>query len=288
MVAKERLFSMSVINVVTQPHSPENYVALFKDLFKLRTSTIVRGDAAILLGELRPMDRDAPEKGVRGRFYRYTEIDKNAKWFNLDTAEEASEEDLEKVSIPDGLRPNLKESFFFFNPTGHKLFYISHDADVSLPPGHLIKHLNNLCSSPIIVKKYGDVDLTAIPDSMTLEKILTLPQINKLLLDIKKPNPDDLGDLDDEIFERMREMGVRRERREYTAEAGETIKIEGSTLDLAKVAARNGEVVVTGRSAANERVSESTKKFPLSQVVRYDTDLQSQSDALINAAQNFR
>ena len=50
---------------------------------------------------------------VTGTMGRFTEIDRDLPWFDLESLDQASEDSVRRISIPVNLRPNYKTFFFF-------------------------------------------------------------------------------------------------------------------------------------------------------------------------------
>jgi Domain of unknown function (DUF4747) len=279
-----RSFQVSALNVVTHPHSPRGYVDLFKAIMHQRRPISIRGAQHMMLGELKPLDREDLESGLFGRIYRFDHIDPELPWFNVARHKQATEEEMAKIAIPENLVPNLALFDFVFFPKGHMLYFVSQMERYSLSPRSLVKMLGSLFFTNEILQKFGEVDITIIPDKRSLQQIFQMPRLTKLLIDVKRPNPDDNESDDEVVFERLARQGARRIRQEMTAEQGETILPDNETKILAGVAARNGKVSAVGYDHSGVRVEESTINMPWNQAVTYDPKFELPSDALINFA----
>lgn len=281
-MAADRTMFVSGINVVTHPHSPLRYVDLFRAATAMRQPVQIRGAQHIMLGELRPLERNDPSAGLFGRVYRFDHIDPDLPWFNLQRHQEATEEEMAAIAIPDNLVPNLVLFDFVFYPKGHALYFVSKWDRHSLSPRSMLKLLDSVFSSPALFRRFGQVDLTIMPDRQTLARIMKLHRLAKLTIDVKRPNPDDNADDDEEVFDRMKNQGARRIVQVMTAESGESIKPDEETTQLARVAARNGRVLAVGYKANGQKVEEATVDSPWREAVAYDPDLQLASDVLVN------
>lgn len=280
-MAADRTLFVSGVNVVTHPHSPLGYVRLFQAATAKRMPVQIRGAQHIMLGELRFLDRDHPADGLFGRVYRFDHIDSDLPWFNLQRHEEATEEEMAAIAIPDNLVPNLVLFDFVFYPKGHALYFVSKWDRHSLSPRSMCKLLEAVFASQDLFERFGRVDLTIMPDRQTLSRIMKLHRLAKLTIDVTRPNPDDNADDDEEVFDRMKNQGARRVVQVMTAESGESIKPDYETAQLARVAARNGKVSAVGYKVDGQRVDETTVDTPWRETVMYNPDHQLAEDVLV-------
>jgi hypothetical protein len=200
----------------------------------------------------------------------------------LDRHEEATEDEMAAIAIPEDLVPNLVLFDFVFYPKGHALYFVSKWDRHTLSPRSLCKMLEVVFRAQEIFGRFGKVDMTIMPDKQTLSRILKLHRLAKLTIDVSRPNPDDNAEDDDEVFERMRDQGARRMVQVMTAEAGESIKPDEVTAQLARVASRNGKVSAVGYTADGQKIEESTVNVPWRESVAYNPDHQLPSDVLVD------
>lgn len=281
--------SVSGINVVTHPHSPEGYIELMYELFRSRRHIRVYGSLHLMLGELKPIDSTKGMTGLFGRLYRFVNIDKDAPWFNVAKHDEATEEELAQINLPDELRPNTEMFDFVFYPVGHTFYFNTRSGNKidgkrgSLSPGQVAKLLVALTSLQPIEKKYGPVEVTTLPDKEQLEKILAIYSLKKLVIEVSKPNPDELGVAQAKVFNRLDKMKSRKIRQEIYAEKDASITLDEDSRTLAHVASTNGKVVGSGYTATHRKVEESTVRKPWVDTVDYNPNVQSEADALMAA-----
>ena len=276
---------ISGLNIVAQPHSPEIYLKLCRALLALKKPISIRGTQYLMIGEMNRLSPDDPLDGLFGRFYRFDQIDPNAPWFNVEDHAKATDDDMAQVSIPAKLKPNLVMFDFVFFPKGHVLYLESKSGQKIISPSSVKKLIDALCSTTGIVKNFGKIETTVVPDKEQLEAILGLHRLAKLAIDVRRPNPDDLGeDEEDKVFGRFDRMGTRRMVEILTSEPGESIKPDEDVKLMARVAARNGKVTAIGFSALGQRVEESTVNRPWRGIIEYDSRHQAASDAMIEGA----
>ena len=285
-MGRNRRFQYSALNIVTQPHSPDGYVALFRALYVLRRAVAVRGSQHLMIGELERVDRDDPLQGFTGRIYRFDQIDPGAPWFNVESKEEASEEELAEIRIPEALKPNLVKFNFVFYPQGHQFYFESMATGSTLSEGSMRKFFVTICAVPSIMEQFGPVDITVVPEHEQLARILSLPSLSKLVIDLRRPNADDQADDERVVLERLQRMKTRRLVETLTAERGETIEPDEQVRVLARVAAKNGSVSGTGYRADGGRVEESTEDRPWRQTVLYDEAVALPLDVLVTETQS--
>jgi len=271
------------INLVTHPHSPQKYVELIEALFDLRRPVSIRGDQRLMLGELRALNSDDPLAGLVGFFYRFTHIDSDARWFNIERHKAATESEMRRISIPPNLQPNLAEFSFVFYPRKHLFYFERQQSGTSLSPLAAFTLFEKLANLDEIKERFGKIDLTVLPDKSTLDRIFKMHRLAHLSIDLSLPNPDDGGDLDEEFFDRLRRQGARRMHQELVADVAQTITPNEDTRNLAIVAARNGSVTGGGYDVAGIKQEESTAKGAWSKTIRYSPDLQTVTDALVSA-----
>lgn len=286
-MARERTVEFGGINIVTHPHSPDGYVRLLYKVFRLGRDVAIRGAQHLMLGELRARNIDNPEQGLFGRLYRFVHIDPHAPWLNVVRQGIATEDEVAGVSIPEELRPNAEMFDFVFYPHGHTLYFESKSTKKSLSPGQVAKLLTTLFSDQQIIEEFGPVEVTVLPDRELLDQILSIHTLRKLIIEVSKPNPDELGDAQARVFGRMGRMNARRIKQEITAETDESIELDEDTREIARVAASNGWVAGIGYDIAGGRVDESTKSKPWKDEFSYNPDLQLPMEALMVATERL-
>lgn len=264
-MAKGRSIRISALNVAMhKPHSPQLYMNLFKDAKRLNAVIELGALHGTMLGSL-----DGPteySKGVvlTGEIYRFVKLDADEPWFNLQTSEEASDDDMGAVSIPKHLLPHLQHIDFVFRPDNHELWFVSQDRKDRLGAQAAATFFQRLFDLVYQKGKCTQVEVTALPDMESLETMLSLHKLERMTIDLKRPNADDAASEEARWLKKLDDQGIRRQQTQLVAAAGESIKPDAETKALAKVAANNGSVSVVGKDAGGLRVVESTVARPLS------------------------
>lgn len=280
---------ISGVNIVTHPHSPQGYIDLMYAIFRSKRHVPVYGSLHLMMGELKPIDETNGMSGLFGRLYRFVNIDKDAPWFNVAKHDEATAEELAQINLPDELRPNTEMFDFVFYPVGHTFYFNMRSGNKiggkkgNLGTGQVVKFLKTLTSLQPVQERFGPVDVTALPDQEQLEKILAIHSLQKLVIEVSKPNPDELGEAQAKVFGRLDKMKTRKIRQEIFAERHESIELDEETVTLARVAATNGKVVGSGYTAAHRKVLESTVSKPWVDAVDYDSNVQTEAETLMAA-----
>lgn len=205
-------------------------------------------------------------KGVvlTGEIFRFVKLDASEPWFNLNTSEEASVDDMGAVSIPKHLLPHLQQIDFVFRPDNHELWFVSEDRKDRLGAQAAATFFQRLFDLVYQKGKCTQVEVTALPDMATLEMMLSLHKLERMTIDLKRPNADDAASDEARMLKKLENQGVRQQQTQLVAAAGESIKPDAETRALAKVAANNGSVSVVGKDSGGLRVVESTVARPLS------------------------
>jgi hypothetical protein len=239
------------------------------------------------------MNGDDPLRGLKGRFYRFVHVDKDGQWFNVVRHDEATEEELEEINLPDHLRPNTEMYDFVFYPRGHTL-YFNHRSNNRvngrfplLTAGSVVKLLKALASLHAIQGRFGDVEVTALPSKEQLERILKMPSLRHLVIEVTKPNPDELGKAEEEVFRRMSKLNARKQRQEYFAERHESLKVDEDAKTLALVGAANGKVTGYGVGKEGRPTQVSTTEKPWVDIVEYDPSVTIEMEALAEATRQL-
>jgi hypothetical protein len=82
----------------------------------------VRGDQRMLLQYV-DFSRAADQGLITGSIARFVEIDPNTPWFDFVKLDVAADEDVEKIEIPENLRPNYRSFYFEFFVREHMFVY---------------------------------------------------------------------------------------------------------------------------------------------------------------------
>lgn len=274
---------MGAINIAMHnPHSPERYVELFKEMMRLKKIVQVRGLHAIMLGSASALEQGKLENGITGEFYHFVQIDPNEPWFDIVEKDKASDEDLQKIKIPEQLKPHFAKFYFVFFPKAHRLFIQLKDGKNTISINTIRSALTKLLSDEEL-EKFGTIEVTVEPESESIEKIFAIPSIRTLKIELVRPNPDDHHEQELKFLSKLEGQGAGKMTVEFKASKGNSLAPDQETKILAKVASSNGAVYASGRNQNGIPVKLSTVDMPMIERIEFNQNTQTPLDALISA-----
>jgi hypothetical protein len=144
----------------------------------------------------------------------------------------------------------------------------------TLTPSNAVRFFENILNQEILREKFGKVEVTHEPETNALDEALSMRQIDRIKLTIKRPNADHLANAEREFLSRLQELNVEEQEITYKSAGSPGIEVDKQLDMLARVASRNGEVYAKGRNNEDKPVEYSTKKHPLVESEYYDPDLE--------------
>lgn len=270
---------IGALNIVLQPHTPIKYIELLQKINRFKFSALVRGDEALLLGSCRYIDPSNPLAGVRGDIYKFLKLDSNEAWFNTENMDVATEDEMANLNIPDNMKPHFKRFQYIFFPDKHRFYFVSSKPSHSLSP-NLVKRFFETVFLNEEFAEFGALTVTVQPAINGLEELFSLKRISKLKMEIHRPNPDDLDDIEADVLERLNNMNAKTERIELFEASNEGLHPDRGIKQLAAVASSNGFVAAEGKDEDGLKQFLSTKDMPLHETAKYNPNLTSEFDAL--------
>jgi len=279
-MAREKTLKVSVVNVKTQPHSPDNYTNLWQSTFRHSQPGKIRGSDWGVIGTSFKNKIGNNEHVIHGTIFKFLNIDPRGDWLDLKFRTPINaEEDGSVPPIPDHLKPNLKKVFYLFNPNVHRLFfdrkYIS--------PGSMKLLLESLFSESDIYEQFGTVDVEVQSTKEAINKILSIPKLTRLSIDFSFPNADDLSDTERKVLKRYEERRIRKHSQVSTTTHEKGIKPDQDMEAKMNIARSNGRVIAIGYDG-EKKIKYSTKNHPLIEHIRYDPDFDTVYDAMLMAS----
>ena len=272
-MSKLKYLSVAAINVRVHPnHNPEIYRRLIKAVFALKRPIQVHGERhLLLLSAYASGTKFSEHGGVRGQIGRFTQINLQDHWLNVETMKEAEKEEVEEVKIPDSLRPNFVPFSYYFDLKSHRFIFEYDGTDGgSLSPNYVLRLLERLFADKEIKKEFGDVDLTVEPSVETVRQIFKMPKLTSLEVVIKRPNPDDHADEEADFLKRMRKQNAKRAEQKWVASSGDSLVPDEETKAWARIGEHNGVVKAVGVNSNGKRVRISTEEHPAILSDNYD------------------
>ena len=265
-MTRQRKMDIGAINITIHPHTPARYVDMFKLASRHCIQVKIGFKHMALITGVNAYDiqlRDKPDAPIQGDIVKFTDIDLDGPWLNLQSNQPAEESDLAGINIPEHLKPNMTRFRFVFFPEKHILFYEAYDRGTMLNPNVATRIFKNIFSTELIEKEYGVVNVTHLPKKDAVEEALRTPRISSLKFKITRPNSDHFNEQETELLENLTNMHVAEARIEYKAIKGDSIVMDTQMNNLAKIAAKNGKFDLKGKDNNNRPVNFSTASHPM-------------------------
>src|SRR5690606_35801885 len=146
--------------------------------------------------------------------YKFLKLDQAVGWFNTMRMDAASRDDVNGVSITDYLKPHFKKILYVFFPKNHNFYFITSKPGHGIS-AHMMNHFFDSIAQRAELADFGELKVTVQPEDGTTERLFSIPRISMIEMEINRPNPDDHGDLDEDVLERLKELNASREKRQY-------------------------------------------------------------------------
>lgn len=288
-MARDKKLVIGAINITMHPHSPEKYLELFQITYQLRYSVNIFGDQHGLLAGCFKLVRDQKEPGpITGDIFKYTSIDKTAQWFNIDTNDFATEDDVGVIYIPENLKPNSARFSYIFFPKEHLIFYEGYYDGNSFGPKNAERFFNRIFSHQSIIDKFGNISVTHIPAINKLSEALKIPVKERIEMVIKRPNPDSHAEAERKVMERMKARNVGIYEQKYKASRGESITMDEELETMAYISSKNGHFYIKGKDANSKPQEYSTEKHPFVTTEYYNPSIESSFELFTTMAESLK
>lgn len=283
----EQVFELGGVNIVLHPHPPGQYIKLFRRVRRLRKVVHIRGDRYGLMTMLDEFKRGGEVVGLEGEISTFSKLDPNLPWFNVETAEDASPDDI--GDIPEHLMPNHRRCQFFFDIRSHKMFFLSTSKKGGMSAGLMTKYLNELFADASLIEDFGLPRVTVLPSKESVARILGWKRIKRLKIHAERPNPGDFDPLDYQRFEEaLAEQNARELNVELVADRDRYLDLNESTKALVAIGAENGHVTATGHTRSGDPDTKTTQDGkPLWERATFDPDGETFWDAFRRAARDM-
>jgi hypothetical protein len=259
---------VGILNLKLHPHSPDRYLALFKDLAQLKESTKIWGTRHGVFGKPQELIEKGRIVGLRGYFYHFTEIDPQQPLFDIKDFRQIEIGEGEQFPFSTRYKLHSREVLWLFWLDAHFLFFdlggIGHE--------WARKFLLEAVHDKSLIDKYGIVDVEVVSSIDTVKRILSIPTLTKLRVVLSRPNGDDPNEIMRRVKDRMEAQHVRTYIQEYQTPVKEEKGIHPDEEFKAhmELATREGRIDAEGRDINNVKVFESTTKHPREILEEYD------------------
>jgi hypothetical protein len=185
---RTRTITVSCLNLAMHtPHSRKRYVELLATAFSAKRMARLGSVHGGMLGSLYGSTTENAQNELTGEFYRFLKLDPDEPWFNAQTKEAASPDDLEALSIPQHLLPHLQRIPFLFKPSTHRLFLVAKDRQDNLSTGTAKQLLESLFAPLVEEGLFPPVEITVEPEKDALDEILGLKSLEHLVIELIPP-----------------------------------------------------------------------------------------------------
>lgn len=286
-MARPTVIRMAAINLTVHPHPEGQYEKLIRFVQRRRLLGKVHSDRYGLFTQVWA----SPDKrilGVHGVISTFLQFDSKEPWLNLDTYEKATDEDLNKIELPENLRPSLKRCRFVLDVSRHLLIFDTESSKGGMSPNSMLKFLQGLFSHPDVLSRFGRVSLNVVHVENSVDRVLALEGISEIFIRADRPNTGDFDSTPyDDLDEFLNEQGADKMEQRLTSSRGNLIP-NNATVALAHVADEYGYVEVRGRDESGNSVKLSTlESAPLVEVVSFNADVVDDTSAQYEAARRI-
>lgn len=245
---RKSTLQLAALNIVTHPHSPAGYADLFFAALKEQRKPVkLRGDTYGMVRSCFPIVEGEPLAGLEGEIIRFLQIGKDEQWFNLDTTEEATKDDLNEIQIPDHLRPKLRTIRYVFLPKFHRLVFITSAPKTGISPKMAQLLIGQFLNHPQLRELgHPDANVTIEQSQSALENIWAMFHLRELVIQFHKPNHDESDLNEAAIFRELDEQHIDSFLSDFKADRGKSIKPNKRTKLLTQLAASNGYAIGKG------------------------------------------
>lgn len=285
-MARRMKLEVSGLNIRLHPHNSDRYRDFFRRLFSLKKIVTIRGDRSGLITSLKRVSPN--DSYINGVITTFLDIDLDGSWFNTDTLELASNNEIESINIPENLRPNSKPYYFRFDVENHELIFEHYVNGNRLTHHSAQAFFQSLSKLPQIVKEFGDVKVTVIQSRGSIDRIFSIPRITDLEIYIERPNSDLWGgDFEEQAEEHLEDKNARSMTVSYKSERGLGISRDHDLDALIRTSIRNGRTVAKGYGENGHEIV-TTDSYPKVVQDKYDPDVFSNSEFFQRVADMFR
>ncbi len=209
---------VGVLNVIAHPHPPGVYVRILTAVARQPVRFWGDEHAATTAPE------DAGNGLYRGQILIWTEVDPDLPAINKTTLEEA---DLDQAAAQFTRRygVNLKVFTYVLRARDHRVFFeVVNDAGKRLSPARAAKIFGTLLAPPHLDPDSDPVvEVLVQPSEDALTQVLAIHRLTHLMIDIPRPNADDLSQRAQGIMDEITEQNGSRYQKALVVERGQSV-----------------------------------------------------------------
>jgi hypothetical protein len=268
---RNKTIPIGVLNLAMHaPHSEERYSELIEALFATKHSVTTRGASKMMIGRLYSGSGVTDDSDlVSGEIYTFFNLDARLPWLNTDRSEEALEDEVKEVFIPENLKPHFSKFAFVFILSTHRMYIQLRSGRRSLGIQAAATGIARLLAMPDL-EDYAPVDVTVEPSKDVVDRIFEMPFLRKLHIELLRPNPDDGHRDERRLLARLESASASKMSEDWVSERESSLRPDEEIKTLARIAASNGFVEASGKDLNNAPTSISTRESPLIEKVLFN------------------
>jgi hypothetical protein len=247
--------AVGALNIRLHPHQPGTYERFLKAIYVAKKPIRLRGDRMAVIRSLNTSSN--PEDFLFGVITTYLQIDVNQPWFNDDTFDVATPEDLEEIVLPKNLHPNIKSFLFALDTKNHRIYFEYYSNGNVFTHRSALAFFEGSANQPSILKAFNGAKITIVQSKLSLDTIFSIRRITSVKIYIEKDNdiwPDDFED-------HLEQKNARSITVEYKSEQGLSIIRDDDIQAAAEASLELGYTEVSGYDDDGHKKL-STKSFP--------------------------
>jgi hypothetical protein len=275
---KQRMVNVGILNFKIHSKKAEKYVRLFESLSAVQ-HVKVRGSEFGTIGYVKRLEK----KFLVGEIYLFLNIDPNAPWWDAEKRAPIESDALGmETKIFERLKPHLKQKSYLFDLRNHRLYF---DCD-GFNPLATRRFFERLFQEAGLLEQLGEFDIEIHSSKESIDQILKTPNMTLLEIYISVPNPEDLSEAEQAIYQELQAEGTLkfREIRKSTQKIG--IKPNERTANLVRLSRTEGYSRSLGFSEG-QPISSFTQEHPEIISESYSILREKPTDALLRVADSI-
>ncbi len=249
---------VGAINIILQPHSPQLYIDLIKTVMEFKIPGKLRGLHGGIIGSFGKLKSNKFENAYYGYLYRFINVE--PPWLDLSTMETITDNEGNIINlVTNSQKSNSKEIPFILLPNIHRIII---DTKYIMPQTARAL-FDSMFTNNKIINKFGIVDTNVEASEEGLNEILDIFSIRSIEILIKKPNPEDFGSFQEDLFSEMDEQNMDQYHTILSSKRKRKLAPNRRNKKLMNVATSNGYVKGKGRDENGHAIFKSTEDHPL-------------------------
>lgn len=266
-MARSRKIQVYALNVQANPHPPGIYLNLLE-----RASRALARAHGSDFAKITPPQKTSEGGVFTGRILVWTEIDLKGKWIDLSNDSDLSTELRKSINIPENARPNFRSFDYVFKEPGHRIYVEGRNTLGASLGNSTAQRIFSTLLSPRAVGSLGaDVSVTVVPRSGAVGRVLALPGLRVLEIEVHQPNADTTSERAlKRVHGQLDKLHAQKMEQRFVKQSGAArLTPTAEVRELAEAAALSGNVRGEGRRDG-KKVELSTVKIPRIEYVDED------------------